>query len=236
MQIEIYSTHNQVPNGQLISKNVVIIDVLRATSVIATALNNGASKVKTTSAIDDALKQKKKDASILLGGERNANKIEGFDFGNSPLEYTADKIQNKIIILSTTNGTQAIKKAEGARILIAASFLNINSVVTYLSEVNEDFTIICSGTNGKFSLDDGLCAGMILHELRKIKTVSTNDFGELLTLPFSEDSFSLNKLLNKAYHLNVLKAKGLSSDIEYCLNINLYTIIPVWKGDGFVAL
>ena len=101
MHIDIYPTHNQIPEGQLIGKNVVIIDVLRATSVIATALNNGANKVKTTSSIEDALKQKEMFPALLLGGERDANKIEGFDFGNSPLEYTTGKVQNKTILLST---------------------------------------------------------------------------------------------------------------------------------------
>lgn len=236
MHIEIYSTHNELVSGQLKNENVVIIDVLRATSVIITALANGARKVKTSISIDDAFEQKTKETTLLLGGERNAVKIEGFDFGNSPLEYTKEKIKNKTILLSTTNGTQSVNKASGAKMLIAASFLNLNSVVEYMLKINEDFHIICSGTQGEFSLDDGLCAGLILHELKKRCTVTSSDFGELLTLPFKKDSFSLQTLLSKAYHLNYLKGKGLSADIDYCLQINQFTLIPIWNTDGFVAL
>ena len=236
MYIEIYSTHNELVSGQLKNKNVVIIDVLRATSVIVTALENGARKVKTSISIDNAFEQKSKETTLLLGGERNAVKIKGFDFGNSPLEYTKEKIKNKTILLTTTNGTQSVNKSSGAKTLIAASFLNLNSVLEYLVKINEDFHIICSGTQGKFSLDDGLCAGLILHELRKRSAVSSSDFGELLTLPFKEDSFSIQMLLSKAYHLNFLKSRGLSADIDYCLQINKFALIPIWKVDGFVAL
>ncbi|MDA3906834.1 MAG: 2-phosphosulfolactate phosphatase [Bacteroidales bacterium] len=236
MHIKIYSTANEVEIGQLKDKNVIIIDVLRATSVIATALTNGAKKVMTTHSIDVALAQKAKNPYLILGGERNAERIKGFDFGNSPLEYTSDNIRNENILLCTSNGTQAVNKALGANILIAASFLNLDSIVKYLENVNEDFNIVCSGTNGNFSLDDGLCAGLILSELRKRITVSTNDLGELLVIPFEKDSFSLHELLNECFHFNFLKNNGFSVDVDYCLNINYIDLIPIWDADGFISL
>lgn len=236
MHIEIYSTYHQVPEELLKDKNVIIIDVLRATSVITTALANDAIKVFTTHSIEEALEQKIKTPSLILGGERNAKIITGFDFGNSPLEYSKENISGKNILLCTTNGTQAVKKALHAKILIAASFLNLNAVVDYLDKLNEDFHIICSGTNGNFSLDDGLCAGLIIHELRKRRTVISNDFGELLTLPFKNESFSLDELLREGFHLNFLKNKGYSADVDYCLTINQLNFIPIWDIDGFDLL
>lgn len=237
MHIEIYPTHNQVPDGILKNKNIVLIDVLRATSVITTALANGANKVMTTHSFEDALDRKTKNPNLLLGGERNTIKIEGFDFGNSPLEYTKDKILNKTILLSTSNGTQAVKKAMDAKIMIAASFLNLNSVVDFMEKTNEDFIVISSGTNGHFSLDDGLCAGLIFHELRKRQSIlTTTDFGELLSLPFGKDSYSLTELLSNTFHLNYLKSKGFTADVDYCLSINQLNLIPIWKMDGFIPL
>lgn len=236
MHIEVYTTHNQVVENSITSKLVVIIDVLRATSVIATALDNGAKKIMTTPSIEDALERKTSNPALLLGGERNAQKIKGFDFGNSPLEYTKVKVLDKALLLCTSNGTKAVNKALGANTIIAASFLNMNAIVNYLDKKNEDVVIICSGTNGNFSLDDGLCAGLIIHELRKRKEVDISDFAELLVLPFEKDAFSLGELLKNAFHLNYLKSKGYEADVNYCLKINHLNLIPVWDKNGFIVL
>ncbi len=236
IQLDIFQTHNQVPEGSLKAKNVIIIDVLRATSVIITALANGATKIITAPSIEEAFAKKEKIPKLLLGGERMAVKVKGFDFGNSPMEYTSDKIQNRTVLLSTTNGTHAVEKAMGAKLILAASFLNLRAVVDYMEELNEDFTILCSGTNGNFSLDDGLCAGLIIHELRKRKALITTDFGELLSLVFQKNDFSLAELVEPAFHLALLRRKGHQNDIDYCLNINSLDVIPIWKGDGFVGL
>lgn len=236
MNIQVYSTHNQVPDGILKDKNVLIIDVLRATSVIGTALDNGARKVMTSPSIEEAFARKKQNPELLLGGERLAVKVKGFDFGNSPLEYSPDKIKKRTILLSTTNGTQAVNKALGAKRIIAASFLNLNSVVDYILNLDQDFELICSGTNGNFSLDDGLCAGLILHELRKKQAIISTDFAEILALPFRKNDYSLNELIKPAFHLALLKRKGHQEDIDYCLSLNKIKTIPIWDTDGFISL
>lgn len=234
MHLEIYPTHNHLNGDSIENKNVVIIDVLRATSVIANALNNGASKIKTVASIEDAFMHKANDPALILGGERNAQKVTGFDFGNSPLEYSREKITGKTVLLCTTNGTQAVEKSKGAKRILVASFLNLKSLTDYLIKINEDTVVICSGTNGNFSLDDGLCAGLLLHELRKSKAVSTNDFGELLLLPFESEKFDLKDTLKKAAHLKYLESKGYGSDIHYCMEINRLDILPIWETDGFI--
>lgn len=235
MNIEVFPTHNLVIKDSLIDKNVIIIDVLRATSVIITALKNGASKIVTTNSIPEALEQKQHQPSLLLGGERDAIKIEGFDFGNSPFEYSKDQVSNKTIILSTTNGTESVAKASNAKRIIAASFLNLSAIVDYVLKLNEDFIIMCSGTNGDFSLDDGLCAGLILHELRKKTSISTTDFGNLLALPFISNHYYLESLLRDTKHIKTLINKGLKKDLDYCLQLNLTDCIPIWDLDGFIS-
>ncbi len=234
MHIHVYPTHNQVPETELPAKLIVIIDVLRATSVIATALANGATKIMTTPSIEEALERKSANPDLLLGGERNAQKIQGFDFGNSPLEYTKAKILDKTLLLCTSNGTKAVRKALGAETIIAASFLNSDAVVDYLAKRNEDIVLICSGTNGHFSLDDGLCAGFIIHQLRKTKEVFCSDFAELLALAFQNNTYSLSELLKNAFHLNYLQSMGYQKDVNYCLKINYLKLIPVWDKTGFV--
>ena len=111
----------------------VVIDVLRATSVIITALHNGADWVLPVSRIDDAWIYKDKFSDAILGGERDAVKIAGFDMGNSPLEYTPQKVQDRGIILTTTNGTQALGHTREAREVLIASFLNITTIVDHLA-------------------------------------------------------------------------------------------------------
>lgn len=236
MHVHVYPTHNQVPESELPAPIIVIIDVLRATSVIATALAHGAKNIMTSASIEDALEAKSVNPELLLGGERDAQKIPGFDLGNSPLEYTKEKIRDKRLLLCTSNGTKAVQKALGAETIIAASFLNADAVVNYLANKNKDIAIICSGTNGHFSLDDGLCAGYIIHLLRKSKKPICSDFAELLTLPFEKENFSLSKLLKNAFHLNYLNSRGYRADVDYCLNINFLKNVPIWNKTGFVIL
>lgn len=234
MYIEVFATHQEVKPQQLHGKTVVVIDVLRATSVICTALANGAKKVKTTDTIEDALQQKKSNPELILGGERQAQIIPGFDLGNSPLEYKRGIIQHKTILLSSTNGTQAVQKALGSKHLLAASFLNIEQVVYFLLEAKENVSLLCSGTNGQFSMDDALCAGLIVYEIQQKTSASINDLGQLVSLPFKSDTVSLKDMLKNAYHLNYLQSIGYQNDIDFCLTKNSLKVLPVWEGDGFI--
>lgn len=234
MQLFVYATHLDVDPEQLIGKIVLVIDVLRATSVIATALHNGANKVQTTAIIEEALAQKNNNPKLMLGGEHNAFKIPGFDLGNSPLEYRSEKIAKKTVLLCTSNGTQAIAKAKNARILIAVCFLNLNVVVKTLGQFNEDVHVICSGTNGTFSLDDGLCAGLIIHELQKVKPINISDFGKLLSLPFKGEQADIFKLISFSKHAKTLIDKGLKADVKACAYLNSTAVIPRWENDGFI--
>jgi len=237
MHIDVFATHNEVKPRQLKGKTVVVIDALRATSVICTALANGAKKVKTTHSIEEALQQKAINPELILGGERYAGKISGFDLGNSPLEYTQENIQGKTILLSSTNGTQAVQKAMGSKRLIAASFLNLQSVVRFLLEKkDEDLSLICSGTNGQFSMDDALCAGMLISELQKNTSVILSDLGNLLALPFHKKNEPLLEMLAPAKHVQLLKKKGYQADIAYCLHPNILNTLPIWDVDGFIDL
>ncbi|MBN2237021.1 MAG: 2-phosphosulfolactate phosphatase [Bacteroidales bacterium] len=234
MHIHVYSTYKEVTENQLSNSVSVVIDVLRATTVITTALSKGALCVKTTATIEDALHQKTIQPHLLLGGERNAFKVPGFDFANSPLEYTENYVRDKIILLCTTNGTQAIQRAHKANILMAASFLNLNSIADELIQIDQDVHLICSGTNGAFSLDDALCAGLLIHELRKNHSITTNALGKFMCLPFANDTYSLANLLQSTKHAKTLIKKGLEADIQACLEINSSNAVPIWKNDGFV--
>ncbi|MGR3309577.1 MAG: 2-phosphosulfolactate phosphatase, partial [Candidatus Brocadiales bacterium] len=148
-------------------KIVVIIDVLRACTTIIQAFSQGCKAFYPLSSVKRArqkLKQLKREET-LLGGERKGLRIKGFDLGNSPLEYTSDTVRNKNIIFTTSNCTKNLDACKQPKEILICSFLNIHHVVNYLSTLNDDLIVAISGREGDFSLEDAVCAGMLIDEL-----------------------------------------------------------------------
>src|SRR4030066_2154813 len=152
-------------------KTTVVIDVLRASSTIVAALQNGAREVVPVATVEFAVKVSGGmfGGQTLLGGERNTKKIEGFALGNSPLEYTPEVVTGKTIILYTTNGTKAIVKAKFSENLFVCSFLNLGALAKHLVKLDKDFEILCSGRNNYYSMEDSICAGKLASEVQKLK-------------------------------------------------------------------
>ena len=156
-------------------KNVIILDVLRATSTIAVALTNGAKEIIPTENIATAVRVAKGSKNSILCGERNGKIVDGFNLGNSPLEYTSEVIKDKSMIFSTTNGTLAIMKSKFTKLCLMCSFVNMSAIVDYVNSIDEDFTIICSGKLNDFCLEDAVCAGMLLNKLNAGKNIEFKD-------------------------------------------------------------
>jgi 2-phosphosulfolactate phosphatase len=209
------------------NKTVVVIDVLRATSVMLTALSNGAREIVPAISPEEAIQKSflYDVEEVLLGGERNATKIEGFHMGNSPLEYTTENVSDKTIIITTTNGTKALNSCLNAEKVFIGAFLNVAAVIEKIKD-EDDIVLFCSGTNNNFSLDDGICAAMIIDGLIKIKDVKLTDFAQLLLTTFQTNPNNLVLLLQDCYHLNLLRQKGFEKDVTFCLQNSLYNIVP----------
>ena len=155
MKIDVIDIAGNITQEKVKGKTAIIIDVLRATSVITTALANGVKAIYPYKDIESVLENSKKDTNPLLCGERKGIKIAGFDCGNSPLEYSKELIEGRNMYMTTSNGTRAIEKsAIGAERIYIASFLNIGRIVKQIIEDNKDTVIICSGTDDNFSLDE----------------------------------------------------------------------------------
>lgn len=231
MKIDVVISADYINNADLENRNVVVIDVLRATSVIVTALANGAKEVIPTLTVEEAFKIKSNlsDESILAG-ERQAKKVEGFDLSNSPLSFTKDVVNNKSIVLSTTNGTKALSIATGGERVFVASILNAKSVAKKLVELNKDIMIINAGTNGKLSSDDFICGGYIISEIEKCTSCDLTDIAKI-----SRDTYNANtnvrSYVENATHYGVLKALELLADVDYCCQKDKYEIVPEFK-DG----
>ena len=208
-------------------KTVVVIDVLRATSVMLTALSKGAHELVPAISPEEAIQKSflYDVEKVVLGGERNAIKIEGFLLGNSPLEYTHENILNKTVIITTTNGTKALNSCLNAEKVFIGAFLNVDAVVEKIKDEDE-VVLFCSGTNNRFSLDDGMCAAMIIDGLSKTREIHLTDFAQLLLSNFRTNPDNLELLLKDCYHLNLLKQKGFEKDVTFCLQNSLYNIVP----------
>jgi 2-phosphosulfolactate phosphatase len=223
-------------------KNVVVVDVLRASSTILTALVNGAKEVIPAENVSVAARISKGLGNSILCGERNGKVIEGFKLGNSPFEYTPENIKSKSLIFSTTNGTVAIAKSKFAKSCVLASFLNLNAVVKHLLAINDDFTIVCSGKLNDFCVEDSVYAGLIiakLFELNNKANYTLLDSGyisyqiskQLIYKNSKPDQHRVLNMFKKSEHGKYLLSLGFDNDLEYCSNIDLLNGLPVFKNN-----
>jgi 2-phosphosulfolactate phosphatase len=237
MKIEVYATQNSVAEKELKDKTVIVVDVLRATSTIITALENGCKEVIPVAEIDEAVSITRTidNDGFLLGGERNAVKIEGFHLSNSPLEYGREVVEGRTVVITTTNGTRAIKKAgSGARIYIGG-FRNASAVGVKAAEETDDLVIICAGTEGKFSTDDILTAGAIISKVLELRTdeIQIDDLGQVCKFLYEYHKGDILGALKDTHHCKVLMQNGFEEDIRFCFKMDATDIVPVYK-DGVI--
>jgi 2-phosphosulfolactate phosphatase len=214
---------------------VVVVDVLRATSAICTAFEHGVEKMIPVAGLNEA--QKYKDAGYLVAAERNAIKQEGFDFGNSPYHYMNEDVKGKTIVISTTNGTQAIEAAKGKATIVIGSFLNLSAVANWLKIQKKDVLILCAGWKNKFNMEDSLFAGALANQL-----IASDEFYTLCDSTiaagylFELASDDLYAFLEKSSHRHRLKNLDLETDIKFCLQVDTLSCIPIYIQDGLVKL
>jgi len=243
INISVYLSQSLVPDElTLKDKNVVVVDVLRASSTILTALVNGAKEVIPAENVSVAARISKGLGNSILCGERNGKVIEGFKLGNSPFEYSPEIIKSKSLVFSTTNGTVAIAKSKFAKSCVLASFLNLNAVVQHLLEINEDFTIVCSGKLNDFCVEDSVYAGLIIAKLFEMNNkanytlldsgyISYQIAKQFIYKNSKPDQHRVLNMFKKSEHGKYLVSLGFDNDLEYCSNIDLLNGLPVFKNN-----
>lgn len=214
---------------------IVVIDVLRATSAICAAFDNGIKSLIPVSSIEEAKELQK--GGMLVGAERNGQIVEGFDFGNSPYSYTNPELKGKTVALSTTNGTKSIniaKDHEGSQVVVGA-LTNLDFLIGWLNDQNKNVLCLCSGWKDKFNLEDSICAGAIAEGLLKTGNFISNEDSSIaakyLFLSAKDNIFGY---LKSSSHRRRLKKLNLNEDIKYCLTPNKCKVVPVLKGDRLV--
>lgn len=236
MKIDVIPFATAVIPEDITGKTVVVIDILRATSTMVNALQNGAKEIIPTLTVEEAFEKAKTfpAGKVLLGGERQAEKIPGFDMGNSYLDYPREIVEGKTIILTTSNGTRALHACKDAKEVLIGSFLNLGSVVSYLKK-QEEIVLLCSGTLGKFSIEDSMAAAAIIDLITENDNPKLDDLGQSLVYAYRSKKGNLAELLKDGVHLNYLKSKGYEKDIEFCFQKNLFDILPIFNQEKRIA-
>ena len=237
MQIDIQLIPVEPAVESLSNSVVVVIDVLRATSVMVMAISQGAQELLPVRTVEEAFELARgfPPGTTLLGGERGGKQIEGFDLGNSPREYQGEKIRGKRLIMTTTNGTKAFHSVASAREVIAGSFFNAGAIAARCLRLGYDLFIFPSGNYGKFSLEDTVCGGMIIDLLLKKGggPIHLSDAALCAHILYQKFGNSLSEALHLSSHGKYLISIGLEEDLPYCARADITDLVPVFR-DGVI--
>ncbi len=212
---------------------VVIIDVLRATTAFCAAFDSGARAVIPVSGLEELLVYKNK--GYLTAAERDGNKVDFADFGNSPTVFLESDLNGKELAYSTTNGTQAVEMAKNSGNIVVAAFVNLKALSGWLIEQQKNIVILCSGWKNTFSLEDTLCAGAlaeILEQSGKFNPIC--DASRMALSLWQSSKNDLQEVVKRANHYQRLVKLGQLVDLQHCFQLNTSEAIPVWDGNSFL--
>ena len=212
-------------------KTVVVVDILRATSCMTTAFAHGVKTIKPFAKLEDCLAEK--NNGFFTAGERNGEKVEGFDLGNSPFEYMNKNLVSKQIAFTTTNGTQAIAKSVGAKEIVIGSFLNLNAVAQYIRKGSNNILVVCAGWKGKVNLEDTLYAGALVELLKDI-TQPECDAPMAAQHLYNLAKHDMVDFLKNSSHVKRLNRLDIHKDIVFCLTPDQYDVVPVLRDGALV--
>jgi len=212
-------------------KVIVAVDILRATSCMTTALAHGVRSIRPVAEVEES--RALSGQGYLVAAERGGEKVAGFDLGNSPFEYMSESLKGKKIGVTTTNGTRAISLSKGAEKLMIGSFLNLKAVVNLLNKQENDVLIVCAGWKGHVNLEDTLFAGALAEQLTAKFTHACDSTLTAITL-YHQAQNNLLAFLQNSSHVQRLKGLGIEKDIAFCLQQDIYDVVPVLKDDELV--
>lgn len=236
MKLAVHFTPVGVNAGGIAGKPVLVIDVLRATTTMIVALANGAKAIIPAASADDALKlaQLLERGHVLLAGERRAERIEGFALGNSPLEMTPEAVGGRTLVMTTTNGVQALLAAEGGRPVLIGAAVNFSAAAAAAREAFEqagELTILCSGREKAFGLEDAYAAGRFVEAIvpgKARRALEVNDAviaARELVRKFGND---WKKAVTASSHARYLKGRGFAQDVAFAVQVDTYQLVPVY--------
>ena len=223
--IKLYGTENKI---------VVVVDILRATSCMVTALAHGVKSIVPVSSLEECEQYRAK--GYIAAAERDGKIAKGFDIGNSPFSYMDKNLKGKTVALTTTNGTLAIQRASAADEVIIGSFLNRSVIVNYLINHTSDVLILCAGWKGRMNLEDTIFAGALVEDLKNHFYFENDSAFAAQTLYSCSKNDLFGFITGNSSHYKRLKSLNLDKDIRFCLQSDLYSIIPMMKDGALVKM
>ena len=228
------------PGGNGAAGACVVVDVLRATSTIVTALGHGVSYVVARTEVDDAFAAReeleRRGEEPVLGGERGGHKVPGFDLGNSPLEYDAARVAGRPLVLCTSNGTAALERCREASRVFAAAFLNAAATAAAVARGAEPVVLCCAGKEGAPSLEDVCCAGLIASYLLGAYAFELDDATALALLSWKEHGGNVGRMLAGCSHGRYLGTLGFERDLEFCGRVDAFNVAAQREGGKLVGV
>ncbi len=243
MKLFVYHTPELTPTEQ-IPNCAIAVDVLRATSTMATVLAAGGEAVQVFSDLDQLMLESEKwpAEKRLRAGERGGAKVPGYDLGNSPLDCTPEKVQGRRLFISTTNGTRALQRIQAAPVVMAAALINRAAVVKYLlAHQPKTVWIVGSGWEGTFSLEDTVCAGAIALSVLKqtnmpLVELAGNDETIAAIALYSQWQDDLLGLFHACSHGQRLLRLGCEADLKYCSQTDILNVLPIQQEIGVLKI
>ncbi len=223
-------------HGDLRHTAVVVVDVLRATSVMVTALAHGVARIIPVSELEECAALGR-DFGHLTAAERDGQQAPGFDLGNSPFAFQAGAYRGRTLAMTTTNGTLAIRRAlmQGAEHLCAGTFLNLSAVAAWVRAHHGPALVVCAGWKGAINLEDTLFAGALVAALAPDFTPASDAAiaARQLWAAAKADAYTF---LQESSHVQRLArlSEALQRDVQFCLEIDRYTVVPMWREDALV--
>jgi len=233
MNMDLVFAPPELETKDLRDKAVVVIDVLRATSTMIVAFENGCSAFIPVATVEEARKlaDMGKDPDLLLGGERGALPVAGFYLGNSPRDYRPEKVRGKVVIMTTTNGTRALVAAKEAAEIFIGAFLNLSALTRLLARMDRDVLIACAGEKGFFCLEDTVCGGAIIDLLGKSGvTLTVSDSALAAKVLYEYWEGNIYGMLSASAWGRYLEGLGLGKDVRICAQIDSSQMVPVYRG------
>lgn len=231
MEVDVISSPGAADPERIKDRFAVVIDVLRSSSTLITALANGAKEVRLFESPEDASEKRRQsgDSDILLCGERKGVKIPGFDLGNSPLEYTLEAVRKRTLFFTSTNGSKMLLEASmSAKRVVVAGFNNMKTAASHLAAKRMDCVLVCSGKEGHFSLEDTVCAGMLAETVLLNSGIdcSLTDEASAAVLVYRHYQDDLAGMLHSCEHGRVLMRIGMKRDLAVCAAVDSMGVVP----------
>jgi 2-phosphosulfolactate phosphatase len=238
MNVEVFLTGASVGPEDVRGTTAVVIDVLRTSTTVAAALANGARAVVPVADMAEAARVAANldPSTMLLGGERGGVTIDGYHLGNSPREYDAATVRDRTVVMVTTNGTGAVVRCAAAAEVVIGGLVNARAVVDHVLDRGRDVTIVCAGWKNRVSLEDTLCAGLLIDLMfpGRIPEPET-DTAHIALAQYRYDRDGLVERIGTCNHARRLVALGHAADIPLCSAVDSIPVVPAYR-DGRLVL